>query len=141
MGCGSHVFKRKLPLVVTVIAETAMAPKDRAAQPTSARTRKRSDQEAPASKKARTGDASELLCDAIADTAALAYITFDADAQALDTNLDYRAVMQEVTHCIEAGAKIINLAFKRTVASDVVNVDSILIGLKEIFDERWTSSV
>ena len=114
-------------------------PKRRAVQPASNHG---SSSAAPASKRARTKYSSEARTTSEpSGSAVVAYITCDRDQQAFNRNHDYRAVLSEVTYAIDAGAEIINLAFKRTVGADVVNADTILPGLKELFNKKWTSSV
>ena len=105
----------------------------------------------PASKRGRTQCASEVPNDlqlwhretisGQRGGAVVAFITCGADAQLFDSNCHCRALLQEVTHAIDSGAEIVNIAFSRTVKAHFANTDPILIALKALLDEKWTSSV
>ena len=108
-------------------------------------TRKRTDHgnssATPATKRHRTQCSAQVPTECSPGSTIVAYITCDMEAQDFSNNCDYRAVLKKVTDAINAGAEIVNIAFKRTVLADVVNTSTILTGLKELFPEKGTSSV
>ena len=71
----------------------------------------------------------------------VAFITCAEEAMDFATNHDRRALLQAVRSVLEAGAKIIKIAFSRILSKDLVEPGTILPSLQSAFDATWLSSV
>ena len=94
---------------------------------------------APSSKRNITASPTHSAPDSDSRSLVVAYISCAARGLDCKTNCVCHEVLEAATKAIEAGAKIINIAFTQAYIDGLW--DNICIQLKSAFDAKWTSSV
>ena len=86
----------------------------------------------PARKRAQTGKETRQ---------SVVFITCAVEGQDFTTNDDLRGLLNAVRNALEAGAKMINIAFSKVLSGDLVDTCAILPKLKPVFEGTWRGSV